>query len=258
MYVSLRQELYENTPSLYEDAQKYRDLIESVSWTEADLRRLIARRIRYSLPRLADSSDEKCWRTLFAAGPGRGRDESFRYIVDRTLHRPREMILFCAQCLHTAGERGAPLPLGMDTIALAEFEYSQGRTHDVAAEQRFQYPDVLSVFETFRGQVHTFERHRLEYLMLEIISGELTVGSRARTWLADFDEDALINVLWRIGFLVAEVATGTERCESSNPFVGHHQVPQLDVRNVRRFAIHPMFRAYLGTRKADEEIPSWS
>jgi hypothetical protein len=175
--------------------------------------------LAYSLPRLADSSDEKCWRTLFAAGPGRGRDESFRYIVDRTLHRPREMILFCAQCLHTAGERGAPLPLGMDTIALAEFEYSQGRTHDVAAEQRFQYPDVLGVFETFRGQVHTFERYRLEYLMLEIISGELTVGSRARTWLADFDEDALINVLWRIGFLVAEVATGTERCESSNPFV---------------------------------------
>ena len=159
LYVSLRQELYENTPSLYEDAQKYRDLIESVSWSEVDLRSLIARRIRYSLPNLADSSDEKCWGTLFDPGPGRGREESFRYIVDRTLHRPREMILFCAQCLHTAAERRTPLPLDMDTIAPAEFEYSRGRTHDVAAEQRFQYPDVLSVFEAFRGQVHTLERH---------------------------------------------------------------------------------------------------
>ena len=256
LYVSLRQELYENTPSLYEDAQKYRDLIESVSWSEVDLRSLIARRIRYSLPNLADSSDEKCWGTLFDPGPGRGREESFRYIVDRTLHRPREMILFCAQCLHTAAERRTPLPLDMDTIAPAEFEYSRGRTHDVAAEQRFQYPDVLSVFEAFRGQVHTLERHRLEYLTLEIISGEVTVGARARSWLVDFDEDALIDVLWRIGFLTAEVAASTERRNGAAPFVGHHQVPQLDVRNVRRFAVHPMFRAYLGTRDADDEIPS--
>jgi hypothetical protein len=257
MYISLRQELYENTPSLYEDAQKYRDLIESVSWSEADLYSLIARRIRYSLPRLADATDEKCWNTLFVRGSGNGRDESFRYIVDRTLHRPREMILFCAQCLHTAGERRTPLPLLLSTIAIAELEFSRGRTHDVAAEQRFQYPDVLSVFEAFRGQVHIFERSQLEYLMLQIISGELTVGARARAWLADFDEDTLIDVLWKIGFLTAELAMRTEhRGGTATPFVGHHQVPQIDVRNVRRFAIHPMFRAYLGTRETDEEIPS--
>lgn len=253
IYISLRQELYENTPSLYEDAQKYRDLIESVYWSEADLRSLIARRIRYSLPKLADALDERCWSTLFVAGSGRGQDESFRYIVDRTLHRPREMILFCAQCLHTASERGTPLPIGMDTITHAEFEYSRGRTHDVAAEQRFQYPDVLSVLEAFRGQIHTFQRDRLEYLMLEIIAGEVTVGSRARAWLTNFDEDALIEVLWRIGFLTAEVAASAERRDGATPFVGHHQVPQLDVCNLRRFAIHPMFRAYLASRETDEE-----
>ncbi|GAA1313488.1 P-loop ATPase, Sll1717 family [Pseudonocardia xinjiangensis] len=255
MYISLRQELYENTPSLYEDAQKHRDLIESVSWSEADLRSLIARRIRYSLPRLAEATDEKCWNALFAAGRGTRRDDAFRYIVDRTLHRPREMILFCTQCLHTAGERRSPLPLRMDTIALAEFEYSRGRTHDVAAEQRFQYPDVLSVFEAFRGQVHTFERRSLEYLCLEIITGEVTVGARARRWLADYDEDTLIDVLWKIGFLTAEVAAGTACTDGPLTFVGHHQAPQLDVRNVRRFAIHPMFRACLGTREVDADIP---
>ena len=82
------------------------------------------------------------------------------------------------------------------------------------------------------------------------------MGARARSWLVDFDEDALIDVLWRIGFLTAEVAASTERRNGATPFVGHHQVPQLDVRNVRRFAVHPMFRAYLGTRDADDEIPS--
>jgi hypothetical protein len=57
-------------------------------------------------------------------------------------------------------------------------------------------------------------------------------------------------------FLTAEVPASTERPNGQSPFVGHHQVPQLDVRNVRRFAIHPMFRACLGTREGDESIPS--
>jgi hypothetical protein len=124
-YISLRQELYDNTPSLYEDAQKYRDLIETICWTETDLQSLIARRLRYSVPRLAEASDERCWRTLFVSTIDGEPDGSFRYIVDRTLHRPREMILFSAQCLHTAALRGSPLPMDQATITAAELEYSR-------------------------------------------------------------------------------------------------------------------------------------
>jgi hypothetical protein len=251
LYISLRQELYENTPSLYEDAQKYRDLIETITWTEQELQSLIARRVRYSLPRLAEATDDKCWTTLFGATPGAGPGESFRYLVDRTLHRPREMILFCAQCLHTAGERGAPLPMRPDTITAAEIEYSRGRTHDVAAEQRFQYPDILSVFETFRGQPHVLDREELEFLVLEIISGEVAVSPRARAWLGDYDEETLIETLWRVGFLKAQVVGGYRGANrGGSSYLGHHQTANLNIRNVRRFHIHAMFRAYLGTRDA--------
>jgi len=34
VYMSLRQELYDSIPSLYEDAQKARDMIETISWDE--------------------------------------------------------------------------------------------------------------------------------------------------------------------------------------------------------------------------------
>jgi hypothetical protein len=250
-YISLRQELYDNTPSLYEDAQKYRDLIETISWTEEDLRSLIARRLRYSVPRLAEASDARCWKTLFTAiAPGEPSG-SFRYIVDRTLHRPREMILFCAQCLHTAALRGNALPMDQATITAAEVEYSRGRSHDVAAEQRFQYPDLLSVFEVFRGMPDTLERADLEYVALEVISGEVVVGPRARRWLADHDEDALIEVLWRVGFLEAEM-TRRGHGDDGIAYAAHHQVANLNIRNVRRFRIHPMFRAYLVTRSVDD------
>jgi len=250
-YMSLRQELYDNTPSLYEDAQKYRDLIETISWTEEDLRSLIARRLRYAVPRLADASDARCWRTLFVSTlPGETVD-SFRYIVDRTLHRPREMILFCAQCLHSAGERNSALPMDKSVIAAAELEYSRGRAHDVAAEQRFSYPDLLTVFEAFRGMPEAIERADLEYVALEVTSGEVVVGERARAWLAHHDEDALIEALWRIGFLEADV-TGHRLGGAPSSYVAYHRAANLTVRNVRRFRIHPMFRSYLGIRALDE------
>src|SRR3954454_3114281 len=226
--MSLRQELYDNTPSLYEDAQKYRDVIETISWTEEDLRSLIARRLRYAVPRLAEASDARCWRTLCVSTlPGETVD-SFRYVVDRTLHRPREMILFCAQCLHTAGQRSSALPMDKAVITAAELEYSRGRAHDVAAEQRFSYPDLLTVFEAFRGMPDTMERADLEYIALEVISGEVVVGQRARTWLADHDEDALIEALWRIGFLEAEVA-GHRFGGSGSGYVAHHRAANLTV-----------------------------
>jgi len=41
--MSLRQELYDSIPELYEDAQKYRDLLEVISWDEKSLLKLIAK-----------------------------------------------------------------------------------------------------------------------------------------------------------------------------------------------------------------------
>jgi hypothetical protein len=250
-YISLRQELYENTPTLYEDAQKYRDLVESVSWNEAGLQSLIARRIRHSLPRLADASDEECWSLLFNGSLSYRRSNSFTYMVDRTLHRPREMILFCAQALQQAGESGVPLPLDYATIAAAESDYSHGRTHDVAAEQRFQYPDILSVFEVFRGRADTLDREDLEWLVMEILAGEVSVRPAARAWMDGYDEMALIEVLWRVGFLRAQTV-GAVRAgrRSGSSYVAYHESPALDLRNVRRFQIHPMFRAHLGLKEA--------
>jgi hypothetical protein len=136
-------------------------------------------------------------------------------------------------------------------IAAAELDYSRDRTHDVAAEQRFSYPDLLTVFEAFRGLPDTIERADLEYVALEVISGEVVVGERARTWLAHHDEDALIEALWRIGFLEAEVA-GHRLGGTQSSYVPHHRAANLTIRNVRRFRIHPMFRSYLGIRALDE------
>jgi hypothetical protein len=73
-----------------EDAQKYRDLIENIHWTEASLLKLMANRIRHSLPALAAYDDQECWNCLFAAPPGQRRARSFDYMIERTFRsQPR-------------------------------------------------------------------------------------------------------------------------------------------------------------------------
>jgi hypothetical protein len=66
VFVSLRQELYDSIPFLYEDAQKYRDIIETIEWDELSLRAVVAKRIRYSLPPARGLTDEECWNAVFA------------------------------------------------------------------------------------------------------------------------------------------------------------------------------------------------
>jgi hypothetical protein len=252
VYVSLRQELYDDIPALYEDAQKYRDLLETISWTEDLLLQLIARRIRHCAreaghpqPALEEASDVTCWNAVFATPPGHVVTGSFRYMIERTLHRPRELIQFCAETLERARERAVTLPLPYAAISWTERGYSAERAKDIAAEYRFQYNGLLGVFDAFRGRPETLERDDLELLCLELATGEIpTTGTSA--WLKDREPTNLIEILWHVGFLTAQPGAADGR-GNGRPFLGAHQMQHPNLAAVQRFGVHPMFRAYLGT-----------
>jgi hypothetical protein len=245
VYVSLRRELYEDIPELYEDAQKYRDLIETIRWNSASLLKLIANRIRHSLPALANHDDQACWDTLFAAGGGGG---SFRYMIDRTLYRPREIIHFCAQALESARDLRATVPLRHAPVREAEYLYSRERARDIAAEYRFQHPGLLSILEAFRGKDSIFGREDIELLCLELVTRELpTHGTDG--WLDTCTPESLLEILWNVGFLRAETRRDSRlRHNHEGCFVGSHQAGQQTMVAAPRFQIHPMFWAYLGSQ----------
>ncbi len=255
-YISLRQELYDNIPALYEDAQKYRDLVEIITWTGDSLLKLIAKRIRhcavengYSQEAVAHAGDTECWRAIFATPPGYPANTSFRYMLDRTLHRPREIIQFCAETVEAARERTAQLPLPYAAIAWTERAYSAERAKDIAAEYRFQYPGLLGVFDAFRGRGAVLSRASIELLCLELATGEIpTAGTKS--WLHDHYPDDVIEILWHVGFLTA-YSNGSRkpRHDERSSFWGFHQVQHLNLAAVQRFAVHPMFRAYLGVKE---------
>ena len=85
IYVSLRKELYDNIPALYDDAQKVRDIIEYIEWDEPGLLELIGRRIARKVPELENVSFDDRWNSIFSETLDYRRTNSFNYVVDRTL-----------------------------------------------------------------------------------------------------------------------------------------------------------------------------
>lgn len=246
--MSLRQELYDSIPVLYEDAQKYRDIIETIRWDEPSLMAVIAHRIRHSKQELEERGDEACWNAVFAEILQYRRAKSFNYMVDRTLYRPREIIQFCSEVLEEA-HRAHVDTIDYEIISRAELRYSEARTRDIAAEYRFQFPGLLSVFEVFRGLPYLMEKDDLGLICLGILTGEYTTDPAA-SWLQNQDHELLVEILWRVGFLRAHAVGGLKALRrSGSSYVGPHQVSNLNVRNVQRFQVHPMYRAFLGMKE---------
>ena len=240
--MTLRQELYDEIPELYEDVQKYRDIVEKIAWGERELLAMIAARIRRSVPKLRNLSDEQVWARFFEYRLPDGT-KSFDYVLARTFHRPREVIQFCAEVIQGARRSGTMACIDRERIEQVEHRYSHERLQDTAAEFRFSYPGLASVFEVFRGGPQRLSREELEYTCLRISDGDVGVDRRAEAWVERFDEQGIVEVLWHVGFLQA----GVRRSGAPDQeFISRHTFPHAGVRRAEEFRIHPMFAAYLG------------
>lgn len=100
--ISLRKELYDNIPSLYEDAQKVWDLFEIIDWEEDALLSMITKRVRHFYPESKGLTDQDVLNLICAETLDYRQAKSFNYVVDRTLYRPREIINFCTEIKEVA------------------------------------------------------------------------------------------------------------------------------------------------------------
>ncbi len=247
--ITIREEIYHNIPELYDDAQKIRDIIEHIRWTPEDLKALIAQRIKFALEgvfgkRIKASNPDILWEMIFEAAITEKEIPTYKYIVDRTLCRPRELIFFVNECLkiHNVEEKVSPA-----TIRDVEKNYSKNRHEDIAAEFKFQYSGLREIFETFRMEDAQWERGQLEEHWLEIVEG-IRRCPEAASWLnAESTPDKFIDALWKVGFLRAFMRVGKTPTEADEKFfVGYYQQPTLNIAMINHFDIHPMFRAHLG------------
>ncbi|KAA3618610.1 MAG: hypothetical protein DWQ05_06525 [Calditrichaeota bacterium] len=245
--VTIREEIYENIPELYDDSQKVRDLIEFIRWTPDDLFQLIVQRLRHALAtslnfKTENMKSQTLWCSIFEEKMEDGQKSTFNYIVERSLFRPREIIFFVNECLRAHNLR---TKITGKTIKEVEKFYSRYRTDDIASEFKYQYPGLKQVIETFRLGNLCWERNALENHWLEIVAGEKKCPE-ALSWLNDQNTpDDFIETLWRTGFFRACMHVYING-EATTCFVGCYQEPSLNLAIVDRFDLHPMFRSYLG------------
>ncbi|WP_346294180.1 P-loop ATPase, Sll1717 family [Sphaerothrix gracilis] len=244
--LSLRKEIYENIPSLHEDAQKVRDIVEFIEWDEQKLFQLISNRLSFSSPSLKKMHPEERWSAVFESLTDSDNIDSFHYIVDRTLYRPRELLQYCIEVRNKALDQNQLLPININTVFEVEYSYSQEHISDIASEYRFQYPGLLTVLETFRDFEKTFDRSTLELRCIEISVKDVPIDPIA-TWCFDVAPEQLISVLWQIGFLQVKVANESNMpAQWRSKYLGSHQIKLINLMRIQSFQIHPLFHTFLG------------
>jgi len=239
IFVSLRQELYDNIPALYDDTQKYRDLFTTIRWDSKSLTDLIVKRIVYYVPELKNLSDDEVIEAVF------GSRDVLEYILDRSLYRPRDLIFFADLALRRAREITEKLPIPEQAVLDVELDYSTSRMNDLGAEYRFQYPELGDIFNVFRAGPALLDRDEILELLLSVSVGDAIPPSRHQDWYSGKDPDELLRILWNIGFLL--VMDSANSAGAAGHFrVGSADDPSLDIYRAEKFRVSPLFNRALG------------
>lgn len=145
--IFIRNDVYELLINQTADRGKEQKVL--VDWRDPDaLRQLVYLRIAASLPDLSDESFEDLWSRL-AVRHVSGED-SYQYIVDRSLMRPRyliELLKYARGCALTLGHE----KISEDDILKAELVFSTDLVQDTNLELRDVFPQYDGLLYAFIG-----------------------------------------------------------------------------------------------------------
>ncbi|MBK8423379.1 MAG: hypothetical protein IPL30_05655 [Elusimicrobia bacterium] len=132
--------------------EKYESLYLYLTWTKPQLTQLIDLRINH-LIKHTYTTQIVTHRDIF---PKAVRSQNtLEYILDRTLMRPREVILFINQCIYSAVDSTSVTP---KMILAAEGEYSRLRIDSLGDEWAVDYPNLKYFVNKFlKNRTQTFK-----------------------------------------------------------------------------------------------------
>jgi hypothetical protein len=224
--VFLRNDIYDHL--ILDPADRGKENPAILDWNDPEtLKEMIRRRIALSTG--LDESFDELWR-LFFVSHVRG-EESFFYILGRTLMRPRELLRFVRDCINVAVNRRHEQVTEGD-ILHAERSYSDDALVDLAMELR----DVKA---EFTNAPYAFIGAQTHLLLSEVGIALLKAG----TGITPGDCEKVRNLLLWFGFLGIYVYPDEERYS----YQFEHNLERMK-RGVEdfRYCIHPAFRQSLG------------
>jgi hypothetical protein len=224
--VFVRSDIYEHL--LLATPDKGKDTAILLDWNDAETFREILRK-RLVLSTGRDESFDQLWRSYFDSHVS--GEESFTYLLNRTLMRPRDLLRFARQCVNIAVNRGHTKVLE-DDILTAEKTYSEDQLQDVSFELRDvspTYPDVLYAFIGSRQLLSRPEVH----------------DKLRDAGVPETDLERIVNLLVWFGFF-GFVTSEDEGERYSYQF--QHRVDRMAIglKATPTYVIHPAFRVALG------------
>lgn len=141
--VFLRNDIFEHLLSA--TADKGKDTAISLDWDDAEVFKEIVRQRMTSTGLLSGSFNE-VWAATFDLHVG--TRESFRYILDRTLLRPRDLLNFLHRAVEATVNRGRDKVTAADIVS-AEATYSEDILLALGFELRDVFPEVRDTLYMF-------------------------------------------------------------------------------------------------------------
>ncbi len=222
--VFLRNDIYQHM--ILDPGDRGKENPAILDWNDPEtLREMLRRRIALSTD--LDESFNELWR-LFFASHVRG-EESFAFILGRTLMRPRELLRFVRDCINVAVNRRHEQVME-DDILHAERSYSDDALVDLSLELKDVRPDFANAPYTFIGA----DTH--------LLASEVELGLVKAGIPAEQLEKVRELLLW-FGFLGIFIYPEEERYS----YQFEHNLQKMK-SGIGQFAycIHPAYRQSLG------------
>ena len=256
----LIERVFESTRDEGFQEEKYQGNILDIDWTTGELKELVDRRIRESIRRQYTGT-RIGFQDVFPDRINQG--DAFGYMIQRTLHRPRDIIVFVNDCLAKA--------VGADKISLpairrAEEYYSDERFNALRDEWRGQYPLLEFHCQPLLGKPRRFHlniipANEFDDLILRLATTPnassdrlgfmaVTSGSYGGARTTDFQIEWL-DALYKVGIVGVKTSNGTPVKWN---YRGRQTLNRGDVTDESFLYVHPMLWRRLGIITKDAEL----
>lgn len=207
------QQLNYGTQSIGGQEEKFRELVLDITWTEGDLTALLQARAEAACRHYGIDPPRQLEQMLPSTNRVYGKP--VKYILDRTLLRPRDAISFLNRCVREATGREE---ISWANIRDAERAYSQDRLEALRDEWKQPYLGIDVVLSQFRNKNYRLTRGEytnvLHDVALLIAEGDKFSGFTwlepmcQRIWAAGSSQQSwyelygsLTKLLYSIGFI---------------------------------------------------------
>jgi hypothetical protein len=219
----VRNDIYEHLLSSIPD--KGKDTAVTLEWQDPESFKMLVHR-RISTSTGYQEPFEQVWAMFFDSHIG--IEESFSYLLSRTMMRPRDLLRFLRECVNVAVNRGHSKVTEADVL-YAEKSYSEDQLQELMFEMRDVEPGLPDILYAFIGS--------------NVVIGDTEVRAMLASLSPVVTIDKAIDLLLWFCFLGVTNVDGDE-CFAFQYQYGVKRMLQ-DAMSPIRYCIHPAFRLSL-------------